>query len=156
MTKATAFITAFALTFALPASHATASPANLLMEEHRSEAGYQVDLYVTEGPEGVLSEATLTEPDTGESVDVWTDGTTVWWDGVVDGSHVNGSALVTDFDRGPQAFCAGPVAIVCIGVVIVATRTRHHLQDKRRSLRWQPRDGGPWQCWRCPRARWRR
>src|SRR5690606_6672437 len=75
-----------------------------------------------------LSEATIVDPASGETVtavDVWTDGTTVWWDGVIDGERVNGSMPTSDLNiedppPPPQSFCVTPVtAIICLGAVVV-------------------------------------
>lgn len=102
MHKSIALTLAICLAAMLPASHATAAGPELLFEEHYSADGYQIDHYVTRAADGVLSEATLTDPQTGEAVDVWSDGITVWWDGVADGEPVHGAVLATDFDQGPQ------------------------------------------------------
>jgi hypothetical protein len=110
MYRAIAFIAALTVFATLPANQAAAEVAELVIEEHYSEGGYEVDVYVTRGADGeLLSEATIVDPARGEAVtevDVWTDGTTVWWHGMIDGEPVRGSALARDFtgeDLGPLA-----------------------------------------------------
>lgn len=112
-----------------PTSSAADTPfAQLLLERHDTQEGYDVDVAVTETADhSVLAEATVQDPATGDIVDVWTDGDTVWWDGTQDGELVHGSADagdMVDLDApgdGPQAFiCLHPVgALVCIAAVAV-------------------------------------
>lgn len=58
MYRVIGFTTALTVFATLPASPAAAADiAELLVEEHYSQAGYEVDLYVTRGADGdVLSE----------------------------------------------------------------------------------------------------
>lgn len=117
--------TAFAVFATLPAAHAV-EPAQLIAEQHFGQDGYEVDLYVTRGVDGsILSEATLTDLATGEAVDMWTDGITVWWDGMVDGEPDEGSMPTRDIDANTEAegvFCLTPIsAILCLGAILIAT-----------------------------------
>ncbi|MFO7564711.1 MAG: hypothetical protein R6X02_18855 [Enhygromyxa sp.] len=96
--------------------------AELLMEQHYSEQGFEVDLYVTRAADGtVLSEATVFDPTSADQVEVWTDGVTLWWEGTIDGRPVSGSEATIDVldPDDPQAFCLHPIgAIVCLGVLV--------------------------------------
>lgn len=83
------------VTTMLSATPTTASPltfegedraAVLLAERHYSQDGVEVDLYVTDGVEGQLTEATVTDRATGETVDMWTEGDAVYWHGWIDGA----------------------------------------------------------------------
>ena len=106
MLRTTALPTALALATVLSASPATAGPPTLLVEDHYRQDGYQVDLYVTDGPDGQLTEATFTNATRGDAVDMWTDGVTFYWYGTIDG----------------EPYCFPPVtAVLCLGVVLLAT-----------------------------------
>lgn len=130
MYRTLALTTALTVFATLPANPAAAAVVvQLLMEEHYSDAGYEVDLYVTRGADGgLLSEATIVDPASGEAVtavDVWTDGTTVWWDGVIDGERINGSMPSPDLSGEdppppPEPLCFTPItAVICLGAVVV-------------------------------------
>lgn len=116
LTTALAFVT-------LPANPAAAAAGTeLVMEEHFSEAGYHVDLYVTRDDEALLSEATITDPASGDELDVWTDGATVWWHGTADGEPVRGHAPAGDIGIDPQEapICFTPItAILCLGAIVI-------------------------------------
>ncbi len=126
--KSIAFTTAISIFGAQPTALAAGvSTAALIHEEHFSEQGIEIDLYVTRDADGiVLSEARLLDPERrGTEVDVWTDGVTVWWDGTVDGERVFGSAPAVDFgDPQEAAFCFTPVtAIICLGALALMAST---------------------------------
>src|SRR5690606_40744269 len=70
MFQTIAFTTALAVLFTLPAKPAaTAGIAELLVEDHYSQDGYEVDLYVTKADDGILAETTVTDPTNGDSID---------------------------------------------------------------------------------------
>jgi hypothetical protein len=121
MYRAIAFITALTVFAALPANQAAAEVAELVVEEHFIEAGYEVDLYVTAAADGVHTDAMFVDPATGDEVNFWTDGVIIEWSGTVGGEPVSDSrpATVTAGSPPPQAFCAGPIAIVCIGAAFL-------------------------------------
>lgn len=103
----------------------------MVSEQHYSADKYAVDLYVTEGADGLLVEATLTDPATDDSVDVWTDGDTVWWSGTVDGEPTTGTVPLPvspdDPKPEPEPLCFTPVsAIICVGVVVLAAASCAH------------------------------
>jgi hypothetical protein len=100
LTTAITFSTIFG---GLPASSATAADtaAEVLVESHFSDQGFEIDLFVTRGTDGtILSEATVRDPSNADEIDVWTDGITVWWDGVVNNQHTQGI-------RDGRGFCGG-------------------------------------------------
>ncbi|MFO7565900.1 MAG: hypothetical protein R6X02_24875, partial [Enhygromyxa sp.] len=118
MFRIAALFTAFGL---LSASPALAMPSTLVLETHTLHDGYELDLYITDGSDGRLTEATLTDPATGDVVDVWSDGETIHWHGTVDGETTEGSMLVVEIDP-QQLFCLTPAtAIICIGAILIAT-----------------------------------
>ncbi len=124
MFKSIAVTTAISVFAVQPlAAAADVATAELIHEEHFSEQGVEVDLYVTRDAEGpLLSEATLHDPESpGTEVDLWTDGVTVWWHGTIDGDSVSGSTPTADFgDPQEAAFCFTPVtAIICLGALAV-------------------------------------
>jgi hypothetical protein len=121
MLKPIALTTAIAFFAAFQPAPAHAEPAYLVTEQHFIEAGYEVDLYVTAAADGVHTDAMFVDPATGDEVNFWTDGVIIEWSGTVGGEPVSGSrpATVTAGSPPPQAFCAGPIAIVCIGAAFL-------------------------------------
>src|SRR5690606_6615603 len=103
---------------------ATAVIAELLAEDQFGEDGYEVDPYVTKADDGILAETTVTDPTNGDSIDFWSDGITIWWNGTIGGEPSEGSMPMSDIDgpgQAPQPFCFTPVtAISCLGVALLA------------------------------------
>jgi hypothetical protein len=96
MFRTIAFTTALVVLSSLTASPAAAAGvAELLVEEHFSQVGYEVDLYVTKADDGILAEATVTDPTTGDLIDLWSDGVTLWWNGMIDGEPSEGSMSIS-------------------------------------------------------------
>lgn len=121
MFRIIALPTAFAVFATLPATPVAAEPARLIAEQHYSQDGYEVDLYITQDAEsGILEEATITDPDAGDVVDVWSDGETIAWHGTIDGEPVEGSMARIDFDPQATPICFTPVtAILCLGAAVL-------------------------------------
>lgn len=101
MRKSIATITTLALAALTytPSNSALASTspvlAELLVEDSHVDSGYDVTLAVTRAPEGdVIGDATVVDSTTGDEVDMWTDGVTVAWVGVVDGAPTAGEMAV--------------------------------------------------------------
>lgn len=121
---ATTTITALFSVGWVPSSSAAEGSMAKLIEERRFVAdGFEVELAVTENADGPLSEATVVELQGSDEVDVWTDGSTVWWAGIVEGEPLEGSAPAerfVDWDQPQAHICLTPVgAIVCIGAAAV-------------------------------------
>jgi hypothetical protein len=101
---------------------ATPSMAELLHESNFIQDGVLVRVAFTRDAEGVLGEATVFDPDTGDEVDVWSDGATLWWAGVAGGEPVSGSipVLKLDADLAHASACFVPaIAIVCLGALAI-------------------------------------
>jgi hypothetical protein len=157
MRESIATITTFALAALTytPSNSALASTspvlAELLVEDSSVESGYDVTLAVTRAPEGdVIGDATVVDPTTGDEVDMWTDGVTVAWVGVVDGAPTAGEMAVADLEIGNHgmaaAWCFAPVtALVCIGAAALlfsSTGCAHFINCVPRSGTANPCDSG--------------
>lgn len=126
MVRTIALTTALACVATLHSAPAAAQPAVVLSEQHFNQDGVAVDLYITDAPEGILAEATLTDLATGEVVDFWSDGEMIQWSGPGFEGSVPAREL-TGEDPPPQPLCYTPLtAIICIGVVLLSAATCAH------------------------------
>jgi hypothetical protein len=125
MRKAISLVTtaAFSLTLGCgPKSSGTATPSGgeVVSERHHTDHGFETDVVVTRGSDGVVvSQATAKDPTTGDTAEIWTDGKTIRWTGTIGGEPVSGSSPALELvnpELPPDTVCLHPVAaLICVG-----------------------------------------
>ena len=107
--------------------------AELLLEDHESTGDLDIDLAVTRDAAGeVLGEATVRDSTSGDELEVWTDGISVWWEGDTAAGPTSGTLparALLDPDEMEANFCFHPVgALVCLAglAVLIATEGCGH------------------------------
>jgi hypothetical protein len=123
-TIALATTTAFLLTLGCgPKNSGTTtmpSGEEVLGEDHHSDYGFEMDVVVTRSSDGaVVSRADAKDPTTGDTAEIWTDGTMIKWTGTIGGQPVSGSSAASDVlnpEEPTTTACLHPVAaLICIG-----------------------------------------
>jgi hypothetical protein len=102
---------------------ATTSPSldgEVLSEKHYSDHGFEMNVVVTRGDDGVVvSRANADDPTNGDSAEIWTDGRTITWTGTIGAEPANGSAAAPDLlnlDELESPACLSPIAaLICLG-----------------------------------------
>lgn len=121
---ALATTTAFLLTLGCgPKNSGTTTPpagGEVLTEKHHSDQGFETDVIVSSGSDGVIvSQATAKDPTTGDTAEIWTDGKVIRWTGMVGGELVSGALLASDLlnpEEPTSPVCLHPVAaLLCVG-----------------------------------------
>jgi hypothetical protein len=93
-----------ALSSTASASEPASPLAELLHEGHEILGELEIATFVTRDHEGVLaSDVTVRDMASGDELDVWTEGETVWWDGTADGVPSHGSIPAPDGGGGAPA-----------------------------------------------------
>lgn len=104
-----------------PMNSGTTTPdsgGEVLSEMHYNDHGFEMNVVVSRTSDGlVVSQATAEDPETRDSAEIWTDGTTIEWTGTIDGEPVSGSAAASDLlNPEDPSVCLHPVAVlVCVG-----------------------------------------
>jgi hypothetical protein len=105
-----------------PKNSGTTSPSGreVVSEKHHTDHGYETDVVVTRGSDGVIvSQATAKDPTTGDTAEIWTDGKTIRWTGTIGGEPVSESSPALELvnpELPPTPACLHPVAaLICVG-----------------------------------------
>jgi hypothetical protein len=103
-----------------PPTTSPTSDREVLSEKHYSDDGFDVELVVTRGDDGVVvSRANAKDPGTGNIAEIWTDGHTIKWTGTIGGEPVSGSSAASDLltlDEPESPACLSPIAaLICLG-----------------------------------------
>jgi hypothetical protein len=125
MQKAIALATTAAFFFTLgcgPKNSGTTTPSGgeVLSEKHHTDHGFETNIVVSRGSDGVVvSQATAKDPTTGDTAEIWTDGKTIRWTGTIGGEPISGSSPALELvnpELPPGTVCLHPVAVlICVG-----------------------------------------